>query len=193
MKKFSKVTGEDIKEAPVQKPKEYSQEEMFIFELHSIMNSHLKVEFLGSIDATFGGSMKVAGKEQFINALLELIETKTSKDKVKLLESLKNEIMDWPIIDAKVDEVINEGKVISILRPQKNRLKEIYSNYKKDHDLFLSKLDKAISRMKDGKTAFYRSLAAEEMAKPGSGFPNSLFKKVAEKYLLRAKQLGYTR
>ena len=192
MKKFSKITGEDIKEAPAQKKKEYTPEEMFIFELHSIMNSHLKVEFLGSIDATFGGSMKVAGKEQFINALLELIDSKTSKDKIKMLESLKNEIMDWPILDSKIDQ-INEEKAFSILKTPKNKLKEIYNRYKNDEELFLSKLDRAIQKMESGKTAFYRSLAAEEMSKPGSGFPNTLFKKVAAKYLLRAKHLGYTR
>lgn len=192
MKKFSKVTGENINEAPVQKKKEYTPEEIFIFELNSLMNSHLKVEFLGNIDATFGGSMRVAGKDQFIGALLELIDSKTSKEKSKLLESLKSEITDWELIDSKIDQ-INEEKAFSILKSPKNKLKEIYQRYKDDEELFLSKLERAISKMKDGKTAFYRSLAAEEMSKPGSGFPNTLFKKVADKYLFKAKQLGYAR
>lgn len=196
MKKFSKITGEKISEAPKLKEKVLNPEDLLRYEIYSIMDSHLKVQFLGSIDATLGGSMKVAGKEPFVEALINLFQSKSSKDKIKMLESLKSETTDWQLIDSKMDqleeEYLNEEK-ISLLKSPKEKLKDIYTRYKDDEDLLLKKLDKAILRMKNGKAAFYRHLAAEEMSKPGSGFPNSTFKEISGKYLLRSKQLGYNR
>jgi hypothetical protein len=73
------------------------------------------------------GLIKISGKELVVEAILDLLTEKSSKEQTKLLESLKNEVGDWEVIDSKID-FINREKALFKSRKRFNTLLENYTN-----------------------------------------------------------------
>ena len=104
MKKFSNITGQKVTEEPKKEVKQLNEEELFKIKLLSLMDSFLTVRMYGPVDNhQRAGLIKISGKELVVEAILDLLTEKSSKEQTKLLESLKNEVGDWEVIDSKID------------------------------------------------------------------------------------------
>lgn len=148
MKKFSKITNQKVStETKLDKKKESKLDESdsLKYSVLNLMDDLLKVEFYGPINRyQVAGTMKVAGKELFVEALIDLLNKNKGKDSIKLLESLKSKISDWKTIDEKIDEISNNEENLSI---QKNKILSIYNRYKGDEDLLVEQINKSINKI----------------------------------------------
>ena len=106
MKKFSNISNVKVSEEPKVEVKQLNEEEMFKVKVMNLMEQLLSIRTYGPIDRYLrAGSIKVAGKEMFLEALMDLLKDKSSKEEKKILESLKSSVSDWETIDSKIDEV----------------------------------------------------------------------------------------
>ena len=128
MKKFSNITGQKVTEEPKKEVKQLNEEELFKIKLLSLMDSFLTVRMYGPVDNhQRAGLIKISGQELVVEAILDLLTEKSSKEQTKLLESLKNEVGDWEVIDSKID-FINREKALFKSRKRFNTLLENYTN-----------------------------------------------------------------
>lgn len=128
MKKFSNITGQKVAEEPKRELKQFNEEELFKIKLVSLMDSFLTVRMYGPVDNhQRAGLVKISGKELVAEAILDLLGEKSSKEQTKLLESLKNEVSNWEVIDSKID-FINREKALFKSRKRFNTLLENYTN-----------------------------------------------------------------
>jgi len=128
MKKFSNITGQKVTEEPKKEVKQFNEEELFKIKLLSLMDSFLTVRMYGPVDNhQRAGLIKISGKELVVEAILDLLTEKSSKEQTKLLESLKNEVGDWEVIDSKID-FINREKALFKSRKRFNTLLENYED-----------------------------------------------------------------
>lgn len=195
MKKFSKITNQKINEEP--KVKELiTEEDIFKYGVLDLMEKLLTIRTYGPVDRYLrAGSIKIAGKEMFIEALMNLMDSKTLKDKVKLLEGLKSKISDWESLDKGIEEVnikINESSNRGKMLSHRTRIIDLYKAYKDDKDMLLQQVTEMADKIKNGEKAFWRALTAEQMATEGK-FPRTIMNQIADKFYFRAKQLGYNK
>ena len=190
MKKFSKITNVKVNE---QKPVETTTTELDLMKagVKKLMDSYLNVQMYGPVTRhERAGSVKVVGKELFLEALIDFLEEFTSKDKVKVLESLKSESKDWKLIDSKIDEIkestnqIKESKLVS----HKEKVKSMIKRFNTKETL-TDYLSTTLPKVKNGELAYMRSLAAKRMMKENK---NPLLKIVEESYSSKYKELGFT-
>lgn len=187
MKKFSKITGEKVSEKPIEKQK--NEADTIKYSIMGLMDNYLGVKFYGPVTRyQVAGTAKVSGKEMFLGALLDLLEEYSSKEKVKILESLKSDISDWELIDNKVSELknhinkISESKLVN----HREKIRSLYNRYKSDEKMLMEQVDKSISKIKNGETAYLKSIAAETLISE-----SILMKQISQKYLSKSKELGY--
>ena len=196
MKKFSNITNQKVNEEPKAKEVIITEEDIFKTSVLNLMEQLLVIRSYGPVDRYFrAGSVKIAGKESFVEALMDLMTDKTLKDKVKLLEGLKSNISDWETIDKKIDEVntqINESRTIDKgkMMSHRKRIIDLYKIYKDDKETLMNQITEMADKIKNGEKAFWRGIAAEHMASEGK-FPKTTMKEIAEKFYFRARQLGY--
>jgi hypothetical protein len=193
MKKFSNITNQKVGEQkPIKIDKSVEESKLFRAKVHNLLDNLLTVQMYGPITRYHvAGSMKVAGKEMFIEALMDMLEEHNIQGKIKLLESLKGETTDWKMLDNKVTEMESLLEKISdskLVRYREN-IKSLYNRYKDDKDLLLQQVEKSAQKIKNVNTAYWRSVAAENMASE-SEYPSKLMKDIARIYSFRAQQLG---
>lgn len=137
MKKFSKITNQKVStEAKV--TDKVDESESLKYSVLNLMDDLLKVEFYGPINRyQVAGTMKVAGKELFVEALLDLLNKKSNKTSIKLLESLKLKIKDWETIDEMIDIVSNDMEDLSLHR---KKILSVYNRYQYDEDILLEQI-----------------------------------------------------
>ena len=127
MKKFSNITGIKVGEEPKIEVK-LNDGDLFRAKVMNLMEQLLSIRTYGPIDRYLrAGSIKISGKELVVEAILDLLTEKSSKEQTKLLESLKNEVGDWEVIDSKID-FINREKALFKSRKRFNTLLENYTN-----------------------------------------------------------------
>ena len=194
MKKFSKSIGEKINEEPIiEISKEEKELEYIKCSILKLMDETLTIRTYGSVSPVLTVPTKIAGKEMFVEALIDFISDKSMKDQIKALESLKSTSKDWTIIDTQINSInesITLNKQSSHIQKIKNFLDK-YSNIEEFNNI----LDKYVSRIKTGKNAYYRSICAEQMAgnPKYQKYSKSQLKNLSDKFLFRAKQLGFTK
>jgi hypothetical protein len=193
LKKFSNISNIKVSEEPKIEVKNLNEEEMFKVKVMNLMEQLLSVRTYGPVDRYLrAGSIKVAGKEMFLEALMDLLKDKSSKEEKKILESLKSTLSDWEAIDSKIDEVnqkIAEGKEKDKMIPHRNKLKSLYNNYGQDEEMFMNMVQESCNKITNAETAYLRGLTAEYMANEGK-YSKDLFTKVAELFKEKSKQLG---
>jgi hypothetical protein len=186
MKKFSNITGEKVTE---QKPVEVkvTDSDVIKYGIMRLMDNYLNVQFYGPITRyRVAGTAKVVGKEIFVEALLDMLEEFSTKEKVKLLESMKNESNDWELLDNKISELqlqlesIKDSKLVT----HKEKIKSLCKRYKNKEEL-LEQVDKSISKIKTKKTLELRATAAQILS---SEYP--ILVEVAKKYSDKAKTIS---
>ncbi len=127
MKKFSNITGQKVTEEPKKEVK-VNEEEIFKLKLINLMDSFLTIRTYGPVDNhQRAGLIKISGKELLVEAILDLLTEKSSKEQTKLLEGLKSEVGNWEVIDSKID-FINREKALFKSRKRFNTLLENYTS-----------------------------------------------------------------
>jgi len=194
MKKFSKITNQKVNEKP-QAEIVISEQDMFKASVLNLMEKLLTIQTYGPVDRYLrAGSIKISGKELFVEALVDLMNDQSLKEKAKLLEGLKSKIKDWEALDKGIDEInsklneSNKGKMLN----HRNKLTSLLRIYKDDRETLLQQIEDQASKIKDGDKAFWRAVTAEQMASEGK-FPKAVLKQIADKFYFRAKQLGHKR
>ena len=191
MKKFSKISGLKVSEEPKVEIK-VNEEDLFKVKVLNLMDQILSVRTYGPIDRYLrAGNIKISGKEMFLEALMNLLKDKSSKDEVKLLESLKSNIRDWEYLDSKIDEALNkiedvesQNKILS----HRNKIEQLVNNYGQDEELLMTMVDESCNKITDREKAYLRSVAAEYMANEGK-YPKEIFTMISEKFKTRTQQL----
>lgn len=196
MKKFSNITGQKVGEAPKVEDVKINEEDIFKSKVMNLMDQLLSIRTYGPIDRyQRAGSIKISGKEMFLEALMDLLDGKSLKDQAKLLENLKVNVKDWEAIDSKIEDVNNKltksyEKVN--LRSHKNKLNSLYNNYMGDEDMIMQMVDKMSEKITNSEVAHLRAITAESMSNSGR-YPKDIFDKISEKFHNRAQQLGYSK
>lgn len=195
MKKFSNISNVKVSEEPKVEKNQINEEDLFKGKVLNLMDQLLSIRTYGPVDRYLrAGSIKISGKELFVEALVDLMSDQTLKEKAKLLEGLKSKIKDWDALDKGIDEInsklneSNKGKMLS----HRNKLTSLLRIYKDDRDALLQQVEDQASKIKDGDKAFWRAVTAEQMASEGK-FPRALLKQISDKFYFRAKQLGHKR
>jgi hypothetical protein len=193
MKKFSNISGTKVSEEPKVEVKQLNEEEMFKAKVMNLMEQLLSVRTYGPVDRYLrAGNIKVAGKEMFLEALMDLLKDKSSKDEKQILESLKSSVSDWVAIDSKISEVekkIAEGQEKDKMIPHRNKLQSLYNNYGQDEEMFMNMVQESCNKITNAESAYLRGLTAEYMANEGK-YPKEVFTKVSELFKEKSKQLG---
>ena len=193
MKKFSNISNVKVSEEPKVEFKQLNEEEMFKAKVMNLMEQLLSVRTYGPVDRYLrAGNIKVAGKEMFLEALMDLLKDKSSKEEKKILESLKVAVSDWEAIDSKIDEVnqkITENQEKDKMIPHRNKLQSLYNNYGQDEEMFMNMVQESCNKITDSEKAYLRGLTAEYMANEGK-YPKEVFTKVSELFKEKSKQLG---
>ena len=193
MKKFSNISGSKVSEEPKVEVKQLNEEDMFKAKVLNLMDQLLSVRTYGPIDRYLrAGNIKVAGKEMFLEALMDLLKDKSSKEEKKILESLKVAVSDWEAIDSKIDEInqkIAENQEKDKMISHRNKLQSLYNNYGQDEEMFMNMVQESCNKITDSEKAYLRGLTAEYMANEGK-YPKEVFTKVSELFKEKSKQLG---
>jgi hypothetical protein len=193
MKKFSNISNVKVSEEPKVEVKQLNEEEMFKAKVMNLMEQLLSVRTYGPVDRYLrAGNIKVAGKEMFLEALMDLLKDKSSKEEKKILESLKGAVSDWEAIDSKIDEInqkISENQEKDKMIPHRNKLQSLYNNYGQDEEMFMNMVQESCNKITDSEKAYLRGLTAEYMANEGK-YPKEVFTKVSELFKEKSKQLG---
>jgi len=120
MKKFTSITGQKAAEEPKKEPRKATAEDAFKQEARSLMEDLLSISTHGPIDRYLrAGSIKIEGKEEFLEALAHMAFRKSAEEKKALLESLKAEVADWKSIDEKKEQV--DAAIPKIVDPSSRR------------------------------------------------------------------------
>lgn len=193
MKKFSNISKVKVSEEPKVEVKQLNEEEMFKAKVMNLMEQLLSVRTYGPVDRYLrAGNIKVAGKEMFLEALMDLLKDKSSKEEKKILESLKGAVSNWEAIDSKIDEVnqkIAENQEKDKMILHRNKLQSLYNNYGQDEEMFMNMVQESCNKITDSEKAYLRGLTAEYMANEGK-YPKEVFTKVSELFKEKSKQLG---
>ena len=146
MKKFSKITGQKLNEEPKVEIK-IDESELFRNRLMNLMDQFLSVQTYGPIDRyQRAGLIKIAGKEHLVEALLNLLQEKSTKDQTKLLEGLKSEIKDWEVIDNKI-QILQEKNIPST--SNRNKFNSLVNKY--DGETLVEFTKESVSKITDRK------------------------------------------
>lgn len=191
MKKFSKSINQKVNDEPKVEVKKVNEEEIFKSKVLNLMDDFLRIQTYGPVDRYLrAGSIKITGKELFLEALMTLMSDKSNKESKAILESLKSEIRDWTAIDNKIDELVDnkiDSKIDEIKHTKK--LISIYEKWGADKQLCVKMFEKHIDGIKTPENAFQKYLACEKLSKTHDN--KDFFKMLSEKYLNKSKQLGY--
>lgn len=191
MKKFSKITGEKVGQDPgVNDVKKVNEEEAFRGKVMTLLNDLIKVTTYGPIGRyQSAGSIKITGKEVFLEALIDLLSSDKLKQEIKLLDSLRSETGDWMAIDIKIDEKISQLESITEefkLEPHKSRLEFINDTYVEE-ELIMQVIENSISKIDNTEILKLRCLACSKLIEEGKN--REIFEKIESKYQQRLEQL----
>ncbi len=197
MNKFSKISGQKVNELPklIKSPEEMEIEQVK-YSLMQLLDNTLTIRAYGSARRNIlEDTVKIAGKEMFIEALIDFMSDKNYKEQIKLLEGMKGETKDWQAIDEKINEIHSKIENVRNLKTNINQVKKIkmfLETYSGD-DRFETLLESYVSKLSDGKEAYLTSNLVKEMIKNTkfSIYPKKQLEQIATQYLIRATQLGF--
>lgn len=126
MKKFSNISGFKVTQEPKIDGKKVEIDPLK-GKVMELMDQLLSIRTYGPVDRhQRAGLIKIAGKELLAEALLDLLKKEKGSEGIKILESLKQEIGDWKVIDEKINEIKNH-RVPSL--KNKNKMRSILEKY----------------------------------------------------------------
>ena len=190
MKKFSNISGEKVAIEPKVEIKKVNEQQILKHKILELMEQFLVIRSYGPVDRhQRAGLIQIAGKEIFLEALMNLFNAKSLKDQAKLLEGLKSDITNWELLDNKVNEFnniitgyeLNEQKLL-----QKENILKLYQKYKDDSELLMIKVDESCKKITSEEIATDRAISSEILYKENK---IEIFKQMSIKFYERAKQI----
>lgn len=195
MKKFSTITGQNIPQDKKVEQVKLNEQDLFKTKVLTLMEQLLTIRTYGSVDRYLrAGSIKIAGKEMFLEALMDLLQEGDLKKEVKILESLKSEIKDWQVIDNKIEKVNHNIENIDSKKKiysSRNKIKSLLNRYSDDEEFLFNKVDELCKKINSGEKAYLNSLSTVSLLEDGKYSKNTLLI-ISEKFQDKAKQLGYS-
>ena len=178
MKKFSNITGQKVPLEPKSDVK-ITEADVFKSKVISLMDDLLRVQMYGPITRYHvAGTMKVAGKELFVEALMDLLDSKSNTEKIKLLESLKSKIKDWQVIDETIESISTQPDG---LYRHKKIVQSLYAKYSQDSELLIEQTQKSAEKINTVGNVYLRLKACESLFN-NSDFNTEVLKQMAQKY-----------
>lgn len=193
MKKFSTI-------AKIQKPADAPTNEVSkspYFEIsnlvESLINEFLHIRIEGPINPILQGTILIDGKQEFTEAIIEMFTLLESKKELKVLESARSRFilndMQWIENEIKSTEYkINEYQSATQIIKHEEAIKDMYKKAKGDLEELKKIANKKAEKMKDGKRAFYRAMAAEKLS---TKMDKKCMMAVAGIFMDKVRQLGY--
>lgn len=164
MKKFSNITGQKVGEEPKKEARPINEEELFKSKVMGLMDDFLTVRTYGPVDRYLrAGSIKVAGKEEFLEALMSLMSEKSIKEQSKLLEGLKADISDWKAIDSKKSS-LEASKRPEIDTSDRKKISYLLESYGSDEGTLEMVARQHASKISKAEDAESRAKSAREMS-----------------------------
>jgi len=197
MDKFSRISGTKVNDLPklIKSPEEMEVEQLKN-SIIQLMDSCLTIRSYGSSrKSVLQDTVKIAGKEMFVEALIDFMTNESLKEQIAVLESLKSNNKDWRSIDEKIGQLNGEIQNIRYLNVNQNGVKKIkmfLENYVED-ERFDALLENYINKLNSGQEAYNTHLLVKEMIKNTkfSIYPKSKLQEISKQYLIRATQLGF--
>jgi hypothetical protein len=196
MKKFSNITGQKVNSEPEIKINKKEQElNELKYNIMDLMDNILSIQSFGSARTELlNGSITISGKEMLAEALIDLLGEKLLKSDIKVLESLKNDIRDWNLLDNKIDQINTTIDDKKLLENNKNLVNSISSFIKKyeNDDMFDILLEQHCNRIDSSSEAFQRSFIADKMSNDinYNNLSKTKLNKFSNAYLERSKHLN---
>ena len=167
MDKFSKISGTKVGE--VQKivtDKEKIHLDALKASISRMIDENLILRFYGSARKNIlEDTVKIGGKELFIEALIDFMNDKSIQDQIKTLESLKGDTRDWQVIDNKINELhtsIEENKRFNENKKQISKIKTLLDTYG-DDERFPQFLESLVKKSINSKEAYLMAETASKM------------------------------
>lgn len=197
MNKFSTISGQKVnKEPELVTDKDKVKLEALKAGINTLIDNFLTIRSYGSARKNIlENTVKISGKEMFIEALIDFINDKSIEDQIKTLESLKSETRDWRVIDDKITGLqneVNENKQFNSNKKQINKIKSLLDTYS-DDDRFEQILESMISKVDNFDEAKLMSDTANKM-KSNFKFLNyskNQLSLISERYGKKAKELNF--
>ena len=197
MNKFSAMSGQKVNDIPdLVTNKETVKLEALKAGINCLIDNFLTIRAYGSARKNIlEDTVKISGKEMFIEALIDFMNDKSIEEQMKTLESLKGETRDWQVIDNKINElnnVVQENKEFNNNKKQINKIKTLLDTYS-DDDRFETILENMVSKSNDSNEANLMSITANKM-KSNFKFLNYSRKQlssISEKYGKKAQELSF--
>lgn len=197
MDKFSKISGTKIGEpSKVVTDKDKIQLDALKASISRLIDENLILRFYGSARRDIlENTVKIGGKELFIEALIDFMNDKSIQDQIKTLESLKGDTRDWQVIDNKINELCNsidENKKFNENKKQIAKIKTLIDTYG-DDERFPQFLESMVKKSTESKEAY---LMAETATKMKSNFKYINYSKkhlnmISEKFTQKYKDLSF--
>lgn len=191
MKKFSNISSK--KPLIVEKENKESTGNMGKVDIKYVIN-HLLEEFLkirieGPLDPILMSTILIDGKEEFINALLDVLKKDELKDQIKLLEQVKYVGIDNYINNL---ESVYENYRLTPSEKSKHskRINDLIEKADGDLAKLITDTERQAERITTGEKAYYRAITAESMLN-SDRTNNKFLKEIAKIFKFRAQQLGY--
>ena len=190
MKKFSNITGQKVATEPKIEIKKVNEQQLLKHKILELMEQFLVIRSYGPVDRhQRAGLIQIAGKEVFLEAIMNLFNTKSLKEQTKLLESLKSEITNWELLDNKVNEFNKKASVYennNQLLIQKNNVLKLYNKYKDDSELLLQRVEESCKKIKSYEIAEARACSSEQLYLENK---IEVFKQISNKFKNRSNQI----
>jgi len=159
MRKFSKYSKSPVGEEPKQ-IKKINEEDILKVRILNLMDQFLRVQTYGPVNRyQVAGLMKVSGKEIFLEALIDLMKNNESDRDVKILESLKSEVLDWKVIDSKIDQIRSKN---NDLYSQRLRLRSLCEIYRDDEEVLMEMIRLSSDKISDDEKSL-RVIACDDL------------------------------
>jgi hypothetical protein len=142
-KKFTKISGASVGE----KKEEIKDKDLEINELKysimKLMDDFLSIRSYGASRPEIMIPTRIVGKELFVEALTDLLSQKSSKDVIKVLESLKSTNNDWKSIEDKIDNI----KYNPINLIEEKKINDMLDKYNEDSESLCFIIDEQFKKL----------------------------------------------
>jgi len=197
MDKFSKISNVKVNQAPqVVTDKDQVKLQLLKDNINNLIDRHLTIRSNGSVRKNLiENSVKIAGREMFIEALIDFMTDSSLEEQIKLLESVKGDTRDWEALDNKIGELdnkIEENKKFNTNTKYTNKIKTLLTTYG-DDERFISILENIVNKVENEEEAKTMSEVANKMK---SNFKYLNFSKqqlslISEKFARKAQDLNF--
>jgi hypothetical protein len=197
MEKFSNITNQKVNQVPqLIEDKDKIKLQALKAGITKLMDNFLTIRSYGGAKTEhLMSSVKISGKELFIEALIDFMNDKSVNDQIETLESIKMQTRDWQSIDNKINELnfkINEELEFNKNSKQISKIKTLIETYG-DDERFETILENLVNKTKTSEEAESLSFVANKMIKNFKylEYSKNQLKLISEKYYQKSKELNF--